>query len=36
VTDPAEKAALRQLKANKYPQLKIPPDSQVQLFHVMG
>ncbi|PYU29549.1 MAG: hypothetical protein DMG31_17045 [Acidobacteria bacterium] len=36
VTDPAEKAALRELKAKKYPQLKIPPDAQVQLFHVIG
>lgn len=36
VTDPAEKAALRELKAKKYPQLKIPPDPQVQLFHVVG
>jgi hypothetical protein len=36
VTDPAEKAALRELKAKKYPQLKIPPDPQVQLFRVIG
>lgn len=36
VTDPAEKAALRELKAKKYPQLKIPPDPQVHLFHVVG
>jgi hypothetical protein len=36
VTEPAEKAALRELKAKKYPQLKIPPDPQVQLFHVVG
>jgi hypothetical protein len=36
VTDPAEKAALRELKAKKYPQLKIPSDPQVQLFHVIG
>ena len=36
VTDPAEKAALRELKAKKYPDLKIPPDPQVQLFHVVG
>jgi hypothetical protein len=36
VTDPAEKAAVRELKAKKYPQLKIPPDPQVQLFHVIG
>ena len=36
VTDPAEKAAVRELKAKKYPQLKIPPDPQVQLYHVVG
>jgi hypothetical protein len=36
VTDLAEKAVLRELKAKKYPQLKIPADSQVQLFHVVG
>ncbi len=36
VTDPDEKAALRELKAKKYPQLKIPPDPQVQLFRVIG
>jgi hypothetical protein len=36
VTDPAEKAALRELKAKKYPDLKIPPDPQVHLFHVVG
>jgi hypothetical protein len=35
-TDPGEKAAVLQLVAKKYPQLKIPPDSQVQLFHVVG
>lgn len=36
VTDPAEKAALRELKAKKYPDLAIPPDPQVHLFHVIG
>ena len=36
VTDPAEKAALREAKAKKYPQLRIPPDPRVQLFHVNG
>ena len=35
-TDPADKAAVLQLVAKKYPQLKIPPESQVELFHVIG
>lgn len=35
-TDPADKTAVLQLVAKKYPQLKIPPDAQVQLFHVIG
>lgn len=36
VTDPAEKATVRELKAKKYPQLKIPPEPQVQLFRVIS
>jgi hypothetical protein len=36
VTDPAEKTAVLQAKAKKYPQLKLPADSMVQLFHVVG
>ena len=35
-TDPADKAAVLQLVAKKYPQLKIPPPERVQLFRVIG
>ena len=35
-TDAALKTAVLQLVAKKYPQLKIPPESQVELFHVTG
>lgn len=35
-TDPALKATILELVAKKYPQLKIPPASRVQLFHVNG
>ena len=35
-TDPALKTAVLQLVAKKYPQLKIPPEAQVELFHVVG
>ena len=31
-TDPTDKASVLQLVAKKYPQLKIPPESQVELF----
>jgi hypothetical protein len=34
-TDPSDKSAVLQLVAKKYPQLKIPPESQVELFHVI-
>jgi hypothetical protein len=34
VTDPAEKAAVLQAKAKKYPQLKVSPKNTVVLFHV--
>jgi hypothetical protein len=34
-TDSADKAAVLQLVARKYPQLKIPPQSQVELFRVV-
>lgn len=33
-TDPALKAAILELVRKKYPQLKVPPDERVQLFHV--
>src|ERR1700756_3902817 len=35
-TDAALKTAVLQLVAKKYPQLKIPPEAQVELFHVVG
>jgi hypothetical protein len=35
VTDPAEKAAVIQAKAKKYPQQKIAPGSTMNVFHVM-
>jgi hypothetical protein len=35
-TDPALKAMVLELVAKKCPQLKIPPESRVQLFHVNG
>jgi hypothetical protein len=35
-TDPSDKAAVLQLVAKKYPQLKIPPESRVQLYRVNG
>ena len=35
-TDPADKAAVLQLVATKYPQLKIPPPERVQLYHVVS
>lgn len=36
VTDPAEKDAVLQIKAKKYPQLKIPADSTTDVFQVVG
>jgi hypothetical protein len=35
-TDPADKAAVLQLVAKKYTQLKIPPPERVQLYHVVS
>ena len=35
VTDPAEKAAVLEVKAKKYPQQVIAADSTVNVFHVM-
>ena len=35
-TDPADKAAVLQLVAKKYPQLNIPPPERVQLYHAIG
>jgi hypothetical protein len=36
VTDPAEKQAVLQAKAKKYPQQKIPASATVQIFRVVG
>jgi hypothetical protein len=36
VTDPAEREAVLQVRARKYPQLKVPPDATVHVFHVVG
>ena len=35
VTDPAERAAVIQLKAKKYPQQKIAPGATINVFHVL-
>jgi len=35
-TDPADKMAVLQLVAKKYPDLKIPPPERVQLYHVLS
>lgn len=35
-TDPADKAAILELVAKKYPELKIPPAERVQLYRVIG
>ena len=35
-TDPADKTAVLQLVAKKYPDLRIPPPERVQLYHVIG
>jgi hypothetical protein len=34
VTDPAEKAAVLQAKAKKYPQMRVSPKNTVVVFHV--
>ena len=36
VTDPAEQEGVLQARHNKYPQLKIPPNSTIHVFHVVG
>ncbi len=36
VTDPAEKEAVLQARAKKYPQLKIPPNATIHVFHAIG
>jgi hypothetical protein len=36
VTDPAENEAVLQVRARKYPQLKIPANSTIHVFRVVG
>jgi hypothetical protein len=36
VTDPAEREAVLQARAKKYPDLKIPPNATIHIFHVVG
>jgi hypothetical protein len=36
VTDPAEQEGILQARHNKYPQLKVPPNSTIHVFHVVG
>jgi len=36
VTDPAEREAVLQARAKKYPLLKIPENATIRVFHVVG
>lgn len=36
VTDPAEQEGVLQARHNKYPQLKVAPNSTIHVFHVAG
>ena len=36
VTDPAEQEAVLQARHSKYPQLKVPPNSTVHVFHAVA
>lgn len=36
VTDPAEQEGVMQARHNKYPQLQVPPNSTIHVFHVVG
>ncbi len=36
VTDPAEVKSVLQVRAKKYPQLKIPANATIHVFHVIG
>ena len=36
VTDPAERDGVLQVRAKKYPQLKIPANATIHVFHVIG
>jgi hypothetical protein len=36
VTDPAEQEGVLQVRHNKYPELKVPPNSTIHVFHIVG
>ena len=36
VTDPAEQEGVMEARHSKYPQLKVPPNSTIHVFHVVG
>lgn len=36
VTDPAEQEGVMEARHNKYPQLKVPANSTIHVFHVVG
>jgi hypothetical protein len=36
VADPAEQEGVLRARHNKYPQLKVPPNSTIHVFHVVG
>lgn len=36
VTDPAERDGVLQARAKKYPELKIPPNATIHIFHIIG
>jgi len=36
VTDPAEQEGVLQARHNKYPELKVPPNSTIHVFHIVG
>jgi hypothetical protein len=36
VTDPVEQAGVLQARHQKYPELKIPPNATIHVFHVLG
>jgi hypothetical protein len=36
VTDPAERAGVLGARKKKYPQLKVPPNATIHVFHVVG
>jgi hypothetical protein len=36
VTDPTERDGVLQARAKKYPELKIPPNATIHIFHIIG